>query len=176
MKIWRSVLYRNSPKKIVQVKRGMWAIHQEPDWKNYGANYFARPEEKAMSIATIVDMLNEQVALTKEAIQEYLTNKAIPLEDRWELFKKAKLFQNHDSWSVTFKSLEPIGGNDIFGPDGPIYADRHQEIYTIDMVSNFEHDMAKPYQEFHHKLTRELIDNFKEEILAKNLGSFTFDW
>lgn len=102
--------------------------------------------------------------------KKFITDKDIPLEKRWNTFKNAPYnWKYHDSYLVHF-AIERIINRKITWYDD-FYIERHQ---TVDMC-----DVIEYIQESDRPICVDLaahIDEFKEEILSINLGSFIYDW
>lgn len=101
----------------------------------------------------------------------YIKDKSIPLADRWEAFCAAPTeFQEHESWIQHFDSEELLPNGEINFYDD-FYVEKYTEVYMENFIANIEED-----PDYHEDWTPEIIAAFKEEILEKNMGSFTFDW
>lgn len=113
---------------------------------------------KAM-IDSEIEKLDGQVKLMKSRFERLIAETSIPLETRWRLFcDSPDYLKNHKTWIVDIR----LHGEEIHWYDD-FYINRHQ---TVDMKDIVEH-----LEEIDQDLAA-----FKEEILAKNLGSFVYDW
>lgn len=107
----------------------------------------------------------------KETYRNFISDKTVPLEDRWILFKIAPHdWKEHSRWVeyFSFEKLLPekeINWYDDFGYERCQSVDMY--ILIEDYFSDFVEDL--PNKE-------EIITTAKEEILSKNIGSFIFDW
>ena len=105
----------------------------------------------------------------------YIKDTGIPLDERWETFKEAPDdWKEHRLWVQTFDIEKTVG--EISWYDD-MYIEKYQ---TVDMVSLVEDTIADEIDdeddEYDGPWNAETVAAFKEEILAKNLGSFVFDW
>jgi hypothetical protein len=115
-----------------------------------------------------VEALNKQIADIKEEFVAYIKDKNIPLEVRWEVFMKVPAnLRGTSPWFERFEGLP----EEFIGYDGPVYAERHQTVdmeFILDILGEIEDCDVDPAG----------IDivAFKEDVLSKNLYSFTYDW
>jgi hypothetical protein len=115
-----------------------------------------------------VEDLNKQIEAIKGEFATYIADKSIPLDERWEVFMNAPANLRETSpWIQRFKGLP----EDFIGYDGPVYAERHQ---TVDM--EFILDILGEIEEYDVDPDDIDIIAFKEDVLSKNLYSFTYDW
>jgi len=114
-------------------------------------------------ITKIEQFLDEKAKLTKE-LQEWVVDKVIPLEERWNLFIKSGL-GGHTWVYVDFDT-------DI----GRDYCDDLEQKYETHKVTDVlswaedQEDHEKP------RYTENQIIDFKESVLIKFIKSFDFDW
>lgn len=120
------------------------------------------------------------VEMMRQQFTTVITDKSIPLNERWELFKKAPTeLKETTCWVVNFNTLnEAEGGHvswyDMFG------VDRHQTVEMLDIIERLEEIIE--YGQTKIKAKQFFIDNpaklddLKEEILSMNLQSFVYDW
>lgn len=102
---------------------------------------------------------------------EYIRDKSIPLNDRWEVFKEApKDWKNQSNWVQQFEVERKLG--EISWYDD-FYIEKNQTVDMVDIVERLEDD---PTRFFNKGWTLELIVEFKEEILQENISSFNYDW
>lgn len=132
----------------------------------------------------ILDKLGKAEQLTEEAntlAKEFVQDKSIPLETRWEFFADNEL-GGQKSWLYHTKCLKDFNnthGNVI--ESLYFYEDRgrREEIYFFDIVSNLVHDIGKIIKVSDKEavmLTKEHVDEFKEELLANYISSCIMDW
>lgn len=118
----------------------------------------------------------EKVASLESAIKDlkaefaaYVSNKSIPLDERWALFKKApSSLTNTSRWSWDFKCV-----------DVSWYHDYHVKRYeTVNLVDFIEDHLAYEIEtdDDAKKKWEPLIPLMKEEILADNTREFVYDW
>jgi hypothetical protein len=134
-----------------------------------------------------IDQMQEESRKLKERanqlrvdFKKIMSDKSIPLDDRWDMFIKAPSdLKGHQSY---------VWDSKILGRDFNWYTDysceRHQEVDLIEFVENLEEDFNAIAEGedaaymFTEKFedTPEVVEALKEEILADNIASFTFDW
>lgn len=109
----------------------------------------------------------------KKEFQAHMADKSVPLDERWNLFKKAPEYVGeHESFIATFKSIDD--DTDWFEN-----IERHQTIDNRDLVEDFEFDLKYHNEEFttpHEWLSEQLIVNLKEEILSNSFMTWVMDW
>lgn len=127
-----------------------------------------------------IDLQNKIQSIKEEYIK-YITNKDIPLEERWSTFINApQELKEHDTYGPKFKNIP----NDFVMYEGPIHADRGYTINIKDMFEEIEEVLSEiksgtyePIYKWHIKSYEKLdVNALKEEILEKNIGSFDYDW
>ena len=124
----------------------------------------------------------------KDRAIAYITDMTVPLSVRWAVFKEMP-----NEWKVEKSWVQHFDAEKLLGGEISWYDDFYTEKYeTVDMVGFveerlpeylFEHtDIEYPddvYGAGIDELPPEIqtiIDTWREEILAKNLASFKFDW
>lgn len=127
----------------------------------------------------------------------YIKDKSVPLSTRWEVFTHApeELSQN-GGWVTHFESFERL----CHGYTNPIedkfykYVDRGSTVKVLDMYDCFIEDVediddwddekteeairngTEPYYYDIPEFTKDILEAWQEEALAKNLKSFEYDW
>ena len=120
-----------------------------------------------------------QIDLFKSDFKEYVQDKSIDLENRWELFLMGgHLFADEEVYIKRFKCL---ARETIMFDEKPFYPQRTQRIYTQDVVKTIteikeEEDYDSMCQTVVNSIKKLNIDDLKEEILQKFLWSFGYDW
>lgn len=103
---------------------------------------------------------------------EYIKDKTIPLDDRWEAFRAAPSeFKEHSSWVEHFDAERLLPAREIAWYD--FGYERHQTVYMYDFVCDTLDDMLDDFDEDEKK---KIVDAFKEAVLQRNLESFDYDW
>lgn len=143
-----------------------------------------------MSIkAKLKELDKEQNALDKkytkveQKYKQYITNKDIPVLERWEFFINASSkLKNSFSGVATFNSKLLQGYMQSFenGPGSP----RGEKIVMEDVLADYAHpDITQEELDYLAEnylgcdtLTKEDVEEAIEEVLSKNLESFTYDW
>lgn len=124
--------------------------------------------------------IQESLEKTKLPFEDYIKNKEIPLNERWDIFIIAPSeMKNHDNYLTSFDSLP----NDFVMYDGPIHVERGQTIKTNDMIEEIEEELINIKNDdffrsdyYKNMFIAVNLDSIKEEILSKNMGSFDYDW
>lgn len=112
----------------------------------------------------------ELVSYNKPLLEKWIIDKSIPLEERWNLWKDSpEELKNECQWVEDFT----ISGRGISWYDD-FYKERCETVYLSDLIHNMQRDFNEPV--CLKKYTQADIDDFKEQILAKNLLSFVYDW
>lgn len=110
----------------------------------------------------LFEVQEASVQATKKVFETFITSKELSLEDRWDLFCGAPNYlKNREPRIARFAAL---GSNFCYYEE--YGTERYQVVYTTGIVEFMEDNEYPSVQ----------IQDLKEEILAKNLGSFTFDW
>lgn len=105
----------------------------------------------------------------KPAFVEYITNKELPLDERWLFWVSApKELKNEEPW---ISHIE-FDGEEIFWFDGPHYYEKRMTILMTDVVSTYIDNNKWEVD----KYSEEAIAALKEDILASNVYSFELDW
>lgn len=127
------------------------------------------------------DIISRHNAITKahENLQAdyrlYITDKSIPLMDRWEVYVKAPdELKEHDDYIVEFDSPFLQVLFDV--SDGCL--DRHDTIYIHDKICHIIYDGIIDLEgnDLQYEYTEADVREAMEELLLMNLSYFTFDW
>lgn len=126
--------------------------------------------------------INYQISQTKPIFEAAIKDTNTPLDGRWELFVAANdAFKNFSSYLTSFDSLP----DDTIMYDGIVHMERHQDMTTVDLVERIaevltetdEEGFVETYSPEEQEMRRSInLDKLKEEILATNMGGFTYDW
>lgn len=131
-------------------------------------------------------ILEEIIAYKKAPVElqqryvAFIADTTVPLDERWEVFKEAPdEWKQHDSWIHHFDFEKQFFHGKISWCDD-FYVEKYE---TVDMVGfieeRLEDHFAGEYEEEDEEwetIVLPCIAAAKEEVLAKNLGSFKFDW
>lgn len=104
----------------------------------------------------IEEFLKQKQQLTPE-LKEWVKDKSIPLEERWEVFFKSELGEN----STYYEEFEHFFNE--------VYCNRLNKYQTLKLKDVEEYDW---FPELSHE---ELIE-FKEDVLSRFINSFKWDW
>ena len=107
---------------------------------------------------------NIKQSLTAD-VKEYVQNTSIPLEDRWEVFKKCGVGKEESYIQHIIFNGEDICDTEPFS--------KYETIFLVNVVENKEDDLQY-YKDV--DFTRESIEAFKEEVLNQFIWSFEYDW
>jgi hypothetical protein len=114
----------------------------------------------------------------KDAFMKLIKNKKIPLEDRWNYWCDAPSFLK--DFSQTSVKFAVLGKHFHWNYDMGYV--RYQTIETEDLIDELQISVFNQCLEtdlaFHCRLFRnqQLLDELKEEILARNLEYFIYNW
>lgn len=128
----------------------------------------------------LITFNKQKEELTKK-VKKYCQNKEYPLNDRWKLFIESDLGK-HENWIIDFDIIEIELIRDF---------NKYEVVKSIDLIYYyFDYISDKLYDEleitdnygtdgynnFIKTHINPKVDIFKEEILAKFIKSFTYDW
>jgi hypothetical protein len=124
--------------------------------------------------------LHDKLESIKPNFAVYIQNKDIPLEERWAIFALAPSeLKTHEDYGPTFRSIH----SDFIMYDGPVHMDRGQTMTTLDLIEDIESSLKDIEEDMYcgRKWAQDMleavdINALKEEIMAKNLHSFDYDW
>lgn len=134
-------------------------------------------EENKMLVPDMMLQLKQFDSLTaslKSELEQLITNPNIPLDVRWDVWVKASsALKNSKRGIHSFSSLP----EDFIMYE--IHAERYETISTLRIIERVQEGDYCP--ETGEAVSYEVsmgitINAVKEEILSKNLGSFTYDW
>lgn len=117
--------------------------------------------------------LGEVEMFVNDVLFKYIDDQNNPLELRWELFTKIpSTYLVQDRWVPDFN----FGLGELLNyDDGPFYPERKQVFYMVDLIQDLPLNMAN-FQAPKGMTIDEFVVALKEEVIAKRLYSFTFDW
>lgn len=101
--------------------------------------------------------------LLQNEIYKATTDKSIPLDERWELFRNARNCLLCDEYSTGFTELLHCDDliNDLI---------RYQRYHYADMYDNLLGNLEEG------DISQENLDIWREAVLSFGYGSFTYDW
>lgn len=119
----------------------------------------------------VLNKINELENLKNEIQdlwEEFLKNKEYSLDEKWNIFVKyGEIFGRKDGWCQRFDIEKKVEIN--------WFEDYNTHRRETVILSNFIEWIEENLEEW-PKWNRDLINEFKEEILQKNLWSYRFDW
>ena len=125
-----------------------------------------------MNLKQKLDIYLSDTLSLKQELEQYITDKSVSLEDRWDLWISApSTLKIVEPWIVHFKSLP----EHFIMYDGELHAERYQTIYTYEIIDKLEEGDWNSVEQVSIPYDID-IDAVKEEILSHNLGSFVYDW
>ena len=121
------------------------------------------------------DEVNKHVAAAHEAqsvagltVVLFITDKTIPLEQRWDIFTK--------SWNILPDLSYGEGHVQVLGEAFTLYNDfgmnRHQQMEYMWMYETIQEWIADDVND----MTQETADLWREAVLGEGYASFTYDW
>lgn len=137
--------------------------------------------EVIVQLVADIKALEETMLKLKPEFEAYITDLSVDLETRWQVWLDAPIsLKNTDGW-ISAGRLNALP-EDYVSYDGPHYAERYQDVnmsYVVDTFSEWFEEYEANSLEFleDREITQEeAIDALCEEILAKNLHSYSYDW
>ncbi len=143
------------------------------------------------SILNRVGYIQNDIDALKADFESVITNKTYSLVERWSLFREAPSYlKNNSSWIEHFY-MEPDEQDYSKRRDSDIISNREfnrsQVVDTVGLIDNYrESIVGKEYEDVYFEITSQIdnvgitedtrLNEIKEDILARNLGSFCFDW
>lgn len=123
----------------------------------------------------ICDILSAYEAVqgqVKKLFEQSISDKSIPLEDRWAIFVNAPdSLKNHHQWVISWVSPEIEDGMQYEG--GIMYWEKYE---TVKAERAIEAMWEYISEENFHEITEEMISSEMEMLLSKNIGSYCYDW
>lgn len=118
--------------------------------------------------------LNKLLKEKKIEFESFITNKNVPLDQRWNLWVKAPSELKNKSSSIEY--FKEIDSDQIMYEGELVHTDRYQTIEMVLAAENYEWKLKYPRPTDVHEYTQEGLNRFKEEILNRNIESFIYDW
>lgn len=130
-----------------------------------------------MTIYEQLQAIKHQTEALKPDFVRYIKDQSVPLVDRWEAFVLAdSRLKDHNNYGPGFASLN----REIVGHDRVIHMARESTKDTcvlVDDIIDKQLNLDDIRSDYDANLLENVdIDALKEEILAANCGSFTFDF
>lgn len=130
----------------------------------------------------MIDTVVKNIAITKDIFKEIIIDQKYPLEERWKFWSSAPTFLKEEECYITSFDIEDKNGG-IEWFEAPYYKEKNETIELSDFIENIEWDIKYSQEKpGNHKAgtvdlwPQNSIDEFKEEVLRKNLHSFVLDW
>lgn len=140
-------------------------------------------QEKINVVENENKAVNKKFSNLKNEFAQYIINKDISVLDRWDFFINApSKLKSSFTGVATFNSkiLKNYMQNFLNGPGSP----RGEKIVMEELLQDYAHpDITQEELDYLAEnylgcdsLTKEDIEEAMEEVLSKNLESFTYDW
>lgn len=122
-----------------------------------------------MNIGEKMKEIKAQLEVLKTGFQKFIVDQSVPLDERWQAWLDAPAeCKNQKGWIEHFTTLP----GDFIMYDGPYHAERYETVKMADFIERVEEGIACEEEEY----VSIDLNALKEEILSKNLASFTYDW
>ena len=105
--------------------------------------------------------LKEQIEFHKQKILDYLKNKDISLDERWDNYLLLPEEFNTHNWFTGFLEYD--------SPYDDFFMDRHEAMSGAELVREAQEDTSVEFDP-------EKVERLKEEILQSGYTRFIFDW
>lgn len=116
--------------------------------------------------------INEKIAELKDDFAAFIVDKSRPLEQRWEVFKKANdALSKHSQYIIRIPCLGESFFEHWFDGDNKI-----PDTNMVDFIETLEDQSWEDNIDLFHIPEETAIEDVKEWILEKNLKSFSYDW
>ena len=115
--------------------------------------------------------IRSDTARDTKLFADFIKCESVSLDERWEVFENApNSLKNTECYIVHFEWESKYG-------EISWYDDFYKDKYAlVEMVQVVESMTEEDYQTKAPRYTEEQINDMKQEILSRNLGSFTNDW
>lgn len=136
-------------------------------------------DNKIKSYLEQKDQLEKSANTLKSELKKYITDKNIPLLERWDYYLNAPgdlKYTSTDLMSPNSKFLQQYFRHRFNAPE--IYG-RGKRIYIKDIFGYLIYKGQVDLEEYNYNnpdLTEEQVFEGMEELLEENLNYFTFDW
>jgi hypothetical protein len=126
---------------------------------------------------TAIDKFKKEHNILKQQFIKAIKDKTIPLEDRWSFWCDApSSLKDFSQYSVKFESM-----GKKFHWTYDLDFERYQTVDLEDLamdLNSYVQEQADEEQIYLRKLFRnpDLLDQLREDVLARNLEYFVFDW
>lgn len=117
----------------------------------------------------LLDAFKPRKDLKKQYLK-YIQDQKLPLNDRWDVFVSAPIdLKEEEPWIQKFDIEDKTGEFPWFDWG----RNRNETVNVSDFINNI--GISDLYG-LDRQFTVELLNEFKEEVLQKNIGSFDLDW
>lgn len=123
-------------------------------------------------ICDILSAYEDVQAKVKKLFEQFISDKSVALDDRWEIFVNAPdSLKNHHQWVISWISPEIEDGMQYEG--GIMYWEKYE---TVKVERAIEAMCEYMSEDNFHEITKEMISSEMEMLLSKNIGSYCYDW
>lgn len=151
---------------------------------------------KLTVLKNTIDILEISISSKKKEFEAIIADKSIALKDRWKLFREAPYFlKDHAPWIEHFYMMDADESQDPAAyrkqRDSDITHNkefnRNEEVDVVDLIDQYREDIvADEFPDTDFETINDLdkitcskdirLNEIKEDILSRNLGSFCYDW
>lgn len=127
---------------------------------------FSEFDRKVLRVIEAEDQLRHDADTLKEEVLKKITNKEIPLEERYKFWVDLPdILKNDEPW---LQDLTLRGERIEWFSE--LYYKKYQRVSVVDLVHYVEHESDEG------QFTEEDVIDLKEQVLSRNLRSFRLDW
>lgn len=125
-----------------------------------------------IELLNMIETVDNGVKKLRPLALEYIRNKDFSLEDRWEFFTKLPPYIfDTESYYATYT----INDGEIVWYDDH-YIDRHATGDNLRIVEKYEEKMDEDGFDYDPDITKESIDDLKEQMLQSGYRFWINDW
>ena len=123
----------------------------------------------------LLDAFKPRKDLKKQYLK-YIQDRKLPLNDRWDVFVAAPIdIKEEEPWIQEFDIEKKVGKFPWFDWG----RERNETVDVSDFINNIDFEDNIGISDLYgldRQFTIESLNEFKEEVLQKNIGSFNLDW
>ncbi len=123
-------------------------------------------------ILNFVEAVESSVNKAKPLIKVYIQNKANPLDERWIVYSTAPSYMFDKSGyypDYTFNDNEIVWYDDH-------HIDRYQTADNVKIIGRYEEKMVEGSYDYDSSISKEMIDDLKEQMLQSGYRTWVNDW
>ena len=117
--------------------------------------------------------IHKSIKAFEPVVKEYIKDKTVPLEDRWEVFKSVPQGMLEDSWVMHYD----FAGSEICWYDDH-YIDKYASADNVNIIRHYEEKIGLDpgHYNYNAKVTQETVDQLKEDMLQSGVRYWENDW